>query len=477
MTRVDHVRLPLLLALALLSWQPGASAQSVCQPGDTIVVCVARLSPEKSKEAVQADQASIKNDQASVKKKTETGLEAIAGLSSSVKDFLPLLQFTGVLGPMQKNDETGAVSIALNTPALVGMAKGDGRKELQLKVVIETQPKLYDGIRKQLPIKEADTIEKGLLKGAEKKDNFALHGSYTIAARGLGRDFRQYQALYDMLFEEVRKSFGATTIEIVQAQMALSNAAPDLDKTVWSAMSATQQNTLDPLIRRRVAAGLAFEAAKVEAVKQSGIGYFGQLVNNQPQIFVTGSHARRDNLFGPSLTTASFNLEWGFGNALNDALDLDERICAGPTCTYDAYRKFVAAKQNAIKNGDRLSIHFDIVHNPRWEYTPPDPSVAFAVPVIEPGNTISFRLDYGRLIGVEDTGVASGRLDLAVQYERPKDLTLERWVTSFTVTKKIGELSIPFGLVYASNPKFLTGVDHGLTANVGLKFNLFPQTK
>jgi hypothetical protein len=37
--------------------------------------------------------------------------------------------------------------------------------------------------------------------------------------------------------------------------------------------------------------------------------------------------------------------------------------------------------------------------------------------------------------------------------------------------------AVPFGLVYASNPKYLTGFDHGLSANVGLKFNLFPSLK
>ena len=52
-----------------------------------------------------------------------------------------------------------------------------------------------------------------------------------------------------------------------------------------------------------------------------------------------------------------------------------------------------------------------------------------------------------------------------------------RLVASLTITKKLGELSIPFGIVYASEPKYLTGVDHGLTANVGLKFNLFPDLK
>jgi hypothetical protein len=94
---------------------------------------------------------------------------------------------------------------------------------------------------------------------------------------------------------------------------------------------------------------------------------------------------------------------------------------------------------------------------------------------LEHGTSISAGLDYGRLLGVGDAGDAAGRVDASICYERPPgDAGEPRFVTSLTITKKLGDISIPFGIVYANKPRFLTDVDHGLTANVGLKFNLFP---
>ena len=50
-------------------------------------------------------------------------------------------------------------------------------------------------------------------------------------------------------------------------------------------------------------------------------------------------------------------------------------------------------------------------------------------------------------------------------------------MASLTITKKLGEISVPLGIVYANNPKFLTDIDHGLSAHVGLKFNVFSGLK
>ena len=94
------------------------------------------------------------------------------------------------------------------------------------------------------------------------------------------------------------------------------------------------------------------------------------------------------------------------------------------------------------------------------------------------GTDFSAGLDYGRLFGVSDAGVADGRVDGSLRYEHRSNAPDDtRFVTSLTITKKVGDISIPFGIVYANKPRFLTGVDKGLTANVGLKFNLFSGAK
>ena len=471
MSRVGRVRIPVLLILGAVWWQPSAHAQTACLPAETIQVCLLRLTNKSKTETVKADQVSVR-------KKTETGLESIAGLSSSVKDFLPLLQLSGVLGEMQKDDKSGAVSVALNLPGL----RGDARKEFQLKAVIETSPKLFEGLRKQLPAKDADALEKSLLKGAEKKDNYAIHASYTYTSRRFGRDFTQYADLYAQLFAEVLRGVDPSDEAMAAAIMKLSNAAVGvtLAKTPWGTIAPALQAKLEPLITQTAEAELASDVALAAAVKRSGISYFGQLVNNQPQLIVTASRSERATLFGPKLTTGRISFEMGLGNNLNAALkSVDPRPCAGPpiTCVYDAYRTFASAlaKQDAIRNGGRLAFHVEAVHNDSYNHASADPALALS---IQQGTSWSTGLDYGRLVGVDETGAAAGRVDVALQWERPAHkLADQRVVVSATITRKLGEASIPFGVIYASNPKFLTGFDHGLTANVGLKFNLFPALK
>src|SRR5512138_3413708 len=102
----------------LLTARP-APAQSLCQATESVNACLERVTDELS----GAPRAAAARAQTDVKKRTETGLEDVNGLSSSVKDFLPLLQLTGVLGAVQKDDTSGTVSVALNVPFLGASGK------------------------------------------------------------------------------------------------------------------------------------------------------------------------------------------------------------------------------------------------------------------------------------------------------------------------------------------------------------------
>ena len=120
----------------VLAWIPvsQASAQSLCRPTETVQVCWERLAGEISGGVAVAEAAKAQTD---VPKKTETGLEGISGLTSSVKDFLPLLQLTGLLGAVQKDDTSGAASIALNTPFLGGSGRMTQDPSLQQRDTLE----------------------------------------------------------------------------------------------------------------------------------------------------------------------------------------------------------------------------------------------------------------------------------------------------------------------------------------------------
>src|SRR5205823_5635501 len=100
--------------------------------------------------------------------------------------------------------------------------------------------------------------------------------------------------------------------------------------------------------------------------------------------------------------------------------------------------------------------------------------VALSLPAL---NYWAVTLNYGRLFGVDENGKAEGRFDLSATWDVPEHRTVanRRLVASAVLTKKLGSVSVPIGLEYANRAAFLNTGDytHGISAHVGLKFNLF----
>ena len=139
------------LAPALFAISAGAtSAQQLCNANETVSVCYNRVLAE-SQAAVQNEQApAVKVDAtaryADTATKTNTGsLNSIAGLSSGVKDFLPLLNFTGLLGDISEDQQSGIVAVDLN------LNVSDTDNNTKVRALIDTNPKLFDPIRSALP--------------------------------------------------------------------------------------------------------------------------------------------------------------------------------------------------------------------------------------------------------------------------------------------------------------------------------------
>ena len=51
-------------------------------------------------------------------------------------------------------------------------------------------------------------------------------------------------------------------------------------------------------------------------------------------------------------------------------------------------------------------------------------------------------------------------------------LRRDRGVATLTLTRQIGDLAVPFGIVYANHGEYLGEVDEQLSAHLGLKFDL-----
>jgi hypothetical protein len=70
-------------------------------------------------------------------------------------------------------------------------------------------------------------------------------------------------------------------------------------------------------------------------------------------------------------------------------------------------------------------------------------------------------------------GANDGRLDFELAYDSNLDgdtTNKERFKASLTYTRRVGEMDMPFSIVYANKDEFLGEVDHRISINFGLKF-------
>lgn len=456
-----------------------ANAQSLCLPAETVSGCFERLLADAAAETgtVATKAQSAAKAQSDVKKLTETGLQDINGLSSTVKDFLPLLQLTGLLGDAQRGESTGTVTVALNTPT-----KAAQDPSLQLKAIIETKPQLFDELRSKLPEDKRDSIEKSLIGAKKDAEHVTLNVSYNITSATLGRNFSRHMRLYnDLVFQAASMATvtGASERAALERRLVEALNGHNRDQTAWVQIPEATRAAIQSVLIDMVRSEMKLVATFSKSLTDAGLDVFGQLINNMPQLSVTASQTWRDDLFGPNVLSGRITLERGLSNSLKDFFDVLGRSRCGSdraNCLRE-YTDFVKAgdtKAN-LKASSRLSLFAEVSAQEAYHYV--SPAVGLDV-LLEAGRAVSLGADLGRLVGVSDTGVADGRVDVSYRWEWRENAPEEtRHVFSATITKKVGELSIPFGVVYASQPKFLTGVDQGLTANVGIKFNLFPGVK
>jgi hypothetical protein len=474
-----------------MAWGWSAGAQGLCDDLQTISECRISLRTRLSGENPDSPKQAVAASQDSVKKKTETGLSDLpTGLSSSVKDFLPLLQLSGILGNVKTDDDTGVVTVALNT-RFIGNGRLTEDNAFQLKALIETKPKLFDPIKQGLPTANRDALQKELLDEPNRQ-NVTLQASTNLTTKRLGRNFNQYRHLLDDLFAEIvnqkSKTFAseaeqialdikltALTSGLLENSTRMRDIPADGNKT-----REQRREEIEDALLRSVEHGLGLRTTFVDEVKSSGIFLFGQLVNNQPQLHFTVARAFRDPLFGPQQWSGRVSYERGLGNNVNAFLDSAGAACqthSSPACV-KALKAFTASAKTkaAIKAGARFAVYAEFTTNDEYAYQLAAQKINLA---FDSGWKTSFGADFGRLIGVEDDGTASARVDGSVKGDFSSDDTLSRnrVVASITLTKKFGDISVPFGLRYASRTEFLSDFDHGISANVGLKFNLFPGIK
>jgi hypothetical protein len=209
-----------------------------------------------------------------------------------------------------------------------------------------------------------------------------------------------------------------------------------------------------------------------DVMNAAGLKSYHQLVDNQPQLYVTAERKLRDPLVGSDELSVKVTYE---GSWKNRNLNAATKGCKEKWKTREClnnYMGYVDKWEDEIEKGYRFSFS--------GEYVDIDgESIVTGLPNLDPITSASARklvlnAGWGRNFDVGDG--QTFQLDLVGSYEDFSDdpKRQDRGIARLTLTRNVGKMSIPFGIVYANHAEFLDDkdVDARLSAHIGLTFKM-----
>jgi hypothetical protein len=223
------------------------------------------------------------------------------------------------------------------------------------------------------------------------------------------------------------------------------------------------------------------EVALSEKMKSAHLDTFHELVDNQRQLYFSAQRRLRDPLIGGNELSLKLTYEWS-GINLNQAVD---KACAAKlrSSTDDAavtdclknYVQYMESNEAQIDGASRFSFsgeYLDI------DAATADLSAVGLGPVtLDGAKKLVITAGWGReLLGPDGTPIT---LDLHISHEDVSEdpMRQDRTLVTLTLTRKIGQVDIPFGIVYANHGEYLTDVDEKLSAHIGLRFSAMAPKK
>lgn len=327
-------------------------------------------------------------------------------------------------------------------------------------------------------------------KGLDSADDLSISYSYSWLGLNRGRDFEQYRARYIHLLETAKPGTTDTTaknlalgafLDLAESCFPEDGAGPN-DQMRFQEI---EDSDLCGPVEKQRAQQLIAQAAQASrdellearaAIAEAGLLRFGELVANQPQLYLTAQLRKRDALIGGDERSAKFSYEWSMTNlagSMSTSCHEKLNVGADQTCA-DAYKRYVADNEDSIAHGNRfsLSIEYIDVDESTIPFSTLLPDAGLADKTLDGARKNIWKLGWSRLF---DTAPNLYRLDFVGSYEDVSDdpMRRDRLVATLSIERKVGkDWSIPLGIVYANHGQYLPEVDERLSAHVGLKFNV-----
>ena len=451
-----------------------AGAQERCTLEQTIRQCYEQLIESVQKKQVDETQGT----QEEVLAEAQTGASAGGAATSTVADLVPLFDALGLIS--DSDSEKGKLTLNLNFLLPV---QDDVGHNTQLKLIVNTSPKPFDTLVQAFPetvrAARTDTLQKDIDTFGESE----LSLTYSLMNGTFGRDYDRYAPMLEPIF------LGAIKSVRPPGDMQFLQLLTRLTATLGSAVSTAPDTKIkdlpvDDTVKEQLITAIASNAREVEAIKPlaeaeikaRGLTRLTQLIDQQPQLLFTLGHDIRDDIVGPEKTSATLTFEKtaaNLGHFLRTSgascLKGDEVRQGGPaytTCA-NALDSYFAGPAKNLNTQMRWKLAASYHRVKKWSYAAPSDSVSLSLP-----ETDRWEVAFG--LGRPLLGRRNGdRIDVEVAYDSNIDddtSNKERVKATVTYTRRIGDMDVPFSLVYANKDEFLGEVDQQISLHLGLKF-------
>jgi len=395
---------------------------------------------------------------------------------SSYQDFLNLFSFA--VNKVEESEDGQALIVRFNPLR-------DGRHFLGLSATV-AKPEVSDLVADTIPEADRPSDVDKLQAGLGDFDDVTLAAAYSMAStscswtrpassRCWGRNPAAYRQMLSSVLVDVSDLAPAgpdiaPDDPLINRLIELAPAT-DLFRQKISAVNAQSRAEVVGILRQLAARGIQGTRTRKAFFSKTGIDKLASLVDNQPQLSVTGSYRDPGRYGGPDETGVSLELQYGLVN-LNEL----RRQCGSAT---DCVVRALAAYAKDGLPTDKFVLTAS--YKERGDYTLSSLTVDGApidgfTPVnAKKSSELKARLQWGRLLDARVAG-RNARFDLSADGITTRSdgiRTEDRWVASATLTVPLGDnMSIPLSLNYANRPEFLTGQTKQLGVHLGLTYRL-----
>jgi hypothetical protein len=248
-----------------------------------------------------------------------------------------------------------------------------------------------------------------------------------------------------------------------------------------------QQDTNDELTdeKKEQFKAATFKAAVARAMisrniqvelARARLNQLADLVEQQPQLLFSLEHDFRDKIVGPETTSATVTWEitsHNIGSFLRNKGKVckDDEVKTGKAPKYDAcvqaLQDYMDDYGADLQKQPRFKLEASYKRVDSVSYSFPDDGLDLSLPKHDRWEVA---VAAGWPLPKDKNG---GRIDFALSYDSNldnDDTNNERVTASATYTRRVGEMDMPFSIVYANKDEFLGEVDHQISLNFGLKF-------